>query len=242
MPQITLALISIVVNILLDVFLKKNITIAEVDYLKPFGSWFLITLFLMELLAMLIITLINSRKGLCYVVIIIFSIFSITDYTSVMYVQQTLAALIFGLLGYLCKPIIEHYSDSMSSLKGLGWFVLMIVLLLSQLNLPIAMYINQYGNKFNFVITALLAIYSILDISVSLKNTAFFQWCGRESIILYIFQFAIIRLVLSALTISIPSFQYDEYPYYFISFLFAMLLLIPLTRFSSKYFKFAFGR
>ena len=242
LPQITLALLSLFATILFDVLLKQSITINDVNILKPFGAWFLIALFLMEMIAVPMISIIKNRKVLAGATLLILGIFSITDYVGIMFVQQTLAALVFGLLGYLCKPWVDCFNELQSKAKGFGWIVLLIVALLSMLNEPIAMYLNLYGIKWLFVITSLLGIYAILDISVSIKNTAFFQYCGRESIILYVLQFCVIRIVLAVCTIFIPSFEYYQYPCFIISFLISMFVLIPMTWICAKYLKFAFGR
>lgn len=59
LPQVTLALLSITISILFDVVLKNKMSLSEVDFLSPFGTWFLIVLFLMEMLAIPIISLIK---------------------------------------------------------------------------------------------------------------------------------------------------------------------------------------
>lgn len=241
-PQVTLALICIAVTILFDVLMKRSISIIEVDFLKPFGNWFLITLFLMEMIAIPVITIIKNRKALVITTLALFWIFSVTDYESIAYVQQTLVASGLGLAGYLCKPWIERYNDSASKCKGFGWIVLLVVALLSMCNAPIGMYLNQYGNKILFVITSLIAIYGVFDVSVSLKNTSFIQWCGRESIILYVLQFSFIRVVLSVCTMIIPTFEYYQYPFFIFCFLVVLTMLIPATWFCGKYLKMLFGR
>ena len=89
LPQITLALLSLFATILFDVLLKKSITINDVNILKPFGAWFLIALFLMEMIAVPMISIIKNRKVLAGVTLLILGIFSITDYVGILFVQQT---------------------------------------------------------------------------------------------------------------------------------------------------------
>lgn len=194
------------------------------------------------MLAVQIVSIIKNRIVLVGVTLLVFGIFSITDYADIIFVQQTLAALVFGLLGYLCKPWIDCFNESPSIVRGWGWIALLIVAMLSMLNDPIAMYLNHYGNKLLFVVASLLGIYAIFDISVSIKNTAFFQFCGRESIILYVLQFCIIRMVIASCTMLIPSFEYYHYPCFIISFLISLAVLLPMTWLCAKYLKFAFGR
>lgn len=212
-------------------------TLAEVDYLRPFGYWFLITLFLMEMLAIPLVTLVRNKKVLAIITIILFVLWCGVDYTAISYVQQTLAALIFGLAGYLSKPLLVKHKP-----KNLGWITLLTVAVMSMYNDPIAMYLNEYGNKIWFLLVALLGIYSVFDISVSLRNTNFFQWCGQESIILYVLQFSVIRVVVAACTMLIPSFSGSLYPCYIIAFFIVLIILIPCTWVCSNYLRFAFGR
>lgn len=196
----------------------------------------------MEMIAIPMITLIKNKYVLFFALIIFVALFCVIDYREVRYVQQTLAALMFGFTGYLCKPLLDKYNSYKSSFKGMGWITLLIVAILSMYNVPVGMYINQYGNKAIFIITSILAIYSVFDIAVSLRNTSFIQWCGKASLILYILQFSIIRVVISICSKMLPSVEYSQYPCYIITFLIVMAILVPATCFCQRYCKFAFGR
>lgn len=241
-PQITLGVVSIISILLFDVLLKKSISISEVNYLHSFGGWFLITLFLMEMILGPIITFVKNRIFIVIIALSFCLLFCLVRNTDIQYIQQTLAAVIFGLLGFLFRPLIEKYEKGTIRLKGFGWLALLIVIFLSQYNEPVGMYINQYGNKILFLLTAIIGIFGVLDISTSVKNIAFLQWCGRESIIIYVIQFAVIRSVKATFNSFFPAFQSSHFPYYIIVFIVAMVVLIPITWLSSKYLYFAFGR
>lgn len=122
---------------------------------------------------------VKNRKLLGLIAVLVFIVFYFTKYTGIQYVQQTLAALVLGLLGYITRPWMDKYNESVSKYKGMGWLALLLVALLSAYHDPVGMYINQYGDKLLFLLTSLIGIYAILDISVSLKNTTFYSGMGK---------------------------------------------------------------
>lgn len=239
LPQITLGLICIATTILFDVIIKRTIGITDVDYVTPFGNWFLPTLFFMEMAMLPIIFNVKDRKLLGVITVLVFTVFYFTKFTGIQYVQQTLAALIFGLLGYITRPWLDKYNESVSKYKGMGWLALLLVALLSTYNEPVGMYINQYGNKLMFLLTSLIGIYAILDISVSLKNTTFLQWCGQVSIIIYILQFFLIRV---GMFISSYMTGGNNHCGYIMTFFIVMILIVPMARVCNDYLPFLFGK
>lgn len=161
---------------------------------------------------------------------------------SIVYFNQTIAALVFMLLGYIARPILDNLMIKNIFLKGYGWIGLLVCCIFSTYNQPIAMYLNEYGNKTLFIITSLLGILSICDIAISIKSSDFLRWCGRVSIILYVFQFSVIRLVMTLLNRLMPGFVYNEYPFFLYTFLFVLIILVPLTILCNKYLGWAFGK
>lgn len=242
LPQVTLGLLSIATTVIFDVALKHSIGLSDVGYLTPFDNWFLPTLFLMDMIIIPIITYIKSKRIISFIALLAFVFFAFTEYQDIHYVQQTLAATFFGLCGYLTRHYLDAINEGCSKYKGMGWIALLIVALLSACNDPIGMYINQYGNKLMFLLTSVLGIYGVYDLSISVKNSSFLQWFGRQSIILYILQFAVIRVVIAFTSMLIPNFIFDSYPSYILSFLLSLLMLVPSTLICSKYLKFAFGK
>lgn len=242
LPQVTLGFFSIATTIIFDVALKHSIALEDIDYLTPFDNWFLPTLFLMDMIIIPTITYIKSKRILSFIALLAFLLFAFTEYQEIHYVQQTLAATFFGLCGYLTRHNLDVINESCSKYKGIGWIALLMVALLSACNEPIGMYINQYGNKLMFLLTSVLGIYGVYDISISAKNSSYLQWFGRQSIIVYILQFAVIRVVIAVTSMLIPNFIFDSYPFYILSFLLTLVILVPSTLFCSKYLKFAFGK
>ena len=239
-PQITLGVLLIIVSVVFNVIIQKNLTIKEVDFISPFDNWFLPTLFFAELLLFPIIDHVSTRKGLVVLLFILIVCFFLVSYNAIHYVQQVLCALLFSLAGFISRPWVEEYISRFPI--GYGWLALIIVAIVSTYNVPVGMFMNQYGNKGLFLLTSFLGIYGIFDISISIRSNSFFEWSGQKSIILYVMQGCVIRFVEIILSIIIPGFQSLQYPNYLITFVLVLLFLVPITFLCDKYFKFAFGR
>ena len=196
----------------------------------------------MELMVVPIITIVDNRKIQTVLTAIVFVIFYYVSYKEIQYVQQVLAASVFCLFGYITRPWLDKFATGNHRFKGFGWIALIIVAILSTMNETVGMYINQYGNKVMFLLTGIIGIYAIYDFSISLKNTSFIQWCGRQSIIIYILQFALIRFVIALQGMLSSNFCFDVYPSYMVTFIIVLTLLVPITKFCDKYLKFAFGK
>lgn len=241
-PQITLGLITFCSIYVIDVTLTKKMSLSDISFGSLFGYWFLPVLFFMYMFMFPIISLIRSRRTTIIIAFTLYVVFLITEYNGIPYVQQTLSALVFGFSGYLLRPYLDKYLVSKSSYKGLGWISLMLCAIISFYNEPVGMYINQYGNKFLFTLTSVLGIYTIFDISVSLRNSQFLQWCGKESIIIYVLQFVTIKIVMALLSSIVPGFCYNNYPFYITTFLTVLVILVPIVWLSDRYLWWAFGK
>ena len=241
-PQITLTLITLCSIYVIDVILTKKMSLSDISFGSLFGYWFLPVLFFMYVLMFPIVSLIKSRRTIINIAFALYVVFLITEYNGITYVQQTLCALVFGFMGYLIRPYLDKYLASKSLYKGLGWVSLLLCAIISFYNEPVGMYINQYGNKFLFTLTSVLGIFFIFDISVSLRNSLFLQWCGRESIIIYVMQFLVVRIVMALLSSIVPGFFYSIYPFYIITFLTVLVILVPIVWFSDRYLRWAFGK
>lgn len=217
-------------------------SLSDISFGSLFGYWFLPVLFFMYVLMFPVVSLIKSRRTIINIAFALYVVFLITEYNGITYVQQTLCALVFGFMGYLIRPYLDKYLASKNLYKGLGWISLLLCAIISFYNEPVGMYINQYGNKFLFTLTSVLGIFFIFDISVSLRNSLFLQWCGRESIIIYVMQFLVVRIVMALLSSIVPGFFYSIYPFYIITFLTVLVILVPIVWFSDRYLWWAFGK
>ena len=239
-PQITLCVITLATTVLLDVVLSKSTSLAEIDIFNVFlQMWFLPVLFCMELIMILILCFCKKRYILLLITIGIVLIFNNTDYSTYNIVQQTLGALVFGLIGFLLRPSLDCYTQLNTLYKGLGWLLLMLVAFLSVYNEPIGIYINQYGNKLVFIIIALIAILAIADISLSICNSRFLQWLGKNSIFIYVIQFLIVRIMVAIFSRLIPE---TGYPYYFLPFFVSLFICVCLVPMLNRYTPLLFGK
>ena len=117
-----------------------------------------------------------------------------------------------------------------------------LVAILSYYNQPIGMFLNEYGNKVMFLVTAILGVFATLDLSCVLANSKKLAWFGKNSIIIYVTHFQILGVVNWVLQRVFDSLIYGHYPYYVIVFLILLLIEIPVIIFCQKYIPFLFGK
>lgn len=226
--------------ILLDVFLSKRSSLTDVNLISLFlNMWFLPTLFCMELIIIPILQFIKNRLLILIISIGVILLFCITDYSQYHIVQQTLCALIFGLIGFLLRPYFDRYTQSNFYFKGWGWLSILLVAFLSVYNEPICIFVNQYGNKLFFITIALIGIMSIADLSLQIRNSDFLEWLGKNSIYVYVIQFMITRIVVAVFCRIMHS---SGYPYYFISFFASLFLCACFVPLLNKYTPYLFGK
>ena len=65
---------------------------------------------------------------------------------------------------------------------------------ISAVNTPIAMYENNYGNIILFFIGAIFGIVFVCELSKCLEKNALLGWYGRNSIIVYVLHFSMIKI------------------------------------------------
>lgn len=240
-PQLTLTATQIATAFILEVLLAHVHTWRQINYLDYLITWFLPVLFIAYVFFIPILMAKNIKYPKLTLVFLGIAFYAIPN-INVIYVNQVTAALVFMFLGYTLRPFLDKFLIEDSKFKGYGWLGLILCCIVSTYNQPVAMYLSEYGNKTLFLLTSLLGIYSVWDISVSIKETEFLRWCGKVSIILYVFQFSIIRISMTLLNRILPSFSYNEYPFYLYTFLLVLIILIPITLYSDRYLGWAFGK
>lgn len=239
-PQVTFAVVNYVTFVAIE--WVKGTPPSALAFLNFLTAWFLLALFAMFILMYPILSLVKSRVAVALLALAIFAAFCFTDYNDLVVVQQTMAALVFGLLGFLCRPCLDKYAVSESSFKGYGWLSLIVCTIIACFNDTVFMYINEYGNKLLFALTSVLGIYSIVDISVSLRNTNFLQWCGINSIIIYVLHFPMFRVSGVVCREFGSSFPGGAYVLSLIAFIVVLLIVSTAVVFCNKYLWWAFGK
>lgn len=244
-PQLTLGVITIIESIVFDVIFMHRLELSEVNYLPFITSWFLPTLFFMETIIYIVLKLSKERKLILLLTLIITSIlFIVVSYNKIQYIQQILAAMIFGFLGFILKPTLIYFSQSkIAGYGSISFFILCLVFIASKFNEPIGMYKNQYGNKVIFILIAIIGITTIYLFSILIKTDRVFTFIGKNSICIYVTHFLVLKLIRGIVNrIDFVGMHADSYPYYFITFLITMLIEIPCIVFICRYIPFIVGK
>ena len=114
-----------------------------------------------------------------------------------------------------------------------------LITVLSLYNKPVLMYENSYGNVLISLVTAFLGYYVLSDIAKLMHENAFLQWCGINSIIIYVVHFSIVQGMRGVLVRVLPL---PMEILGWIVFVVAGLIILAVGKICERYFMFAFGK
>lgn len=111
-------------------------------------------------------------------------------------------AFLFYYCGFFLRDRTLVEDKSHSQAQGmLILFLLAALYVLSQVNAPVKMYENSYGNYFIFLMTSFMGIYTVLEGARLIKNSNLLREMGRCSIAIYVWNYLFIgilyRLIMS---------------------------------------------
>lgn len=244
-PQLLLAAVIFIEQLLICIVKKDVSVILEIDISSLLLGWFLIVLFVAEIIIYWILKFIKKRLYIALVTVVFFVGFLLCN-IDIMYLQQILCATFFALLGFLFRPIIEHYHKKNNS--GYLLPLLFLVAVLSHINTsPVGMYMNQYGNKFIFIIGAFLGIVAVADLSFLFNDFKPLQFFGKNSIIIYVTHRLLLTIISSLFNKMLVFFIGTAglnrlYPWYFLPWLIVLLLEVPLILFCNRFTPWLFGK
>ena len=230
-PHVILSVLMIVESIIFDVFLFHRFSLWEVNYLVIFQSWFLPTLFFMEIVCYGILKLSEKGRFVLPAAILVFCVaFILTSYNGIQYVQQVLCATFFGLVGIAIKSfLLSDKASNIIKYSCCGLFLIPALAILSSFNLPVGMYMNQYGNKIVFLTTSFLGIAATFVIAKTINKNQALEFFGKNSIYIYVTQAFVLRCIMGVVNrLPFVNMNVSSYPYYFIVFILAMLVEIVL--------------
>lgn len=224
-----------------------------------FDYWFLPVLFLVSVLylALTMVLDLTKSKGLIITVavdivaIIVLLLFS-QNGIEITYISIVPMAFFFYICGYVfgsrrekIKTFKEKLGFRNSYINGfIGTILVIVFFCVVDLNSPVAMYDNEYGNLLLFAVTALLGIAGVWGIAGWLRDSSYLNWCGRNSIVIYVWQFAICKICRAAmmrLTVLILPGRSELF--WFLSATIAVLfIIVPIVLFSNKYAPWLYGK
>ena len=252
LPLLVYVACEVFVEVFIDVFWRQSKTFVDIDWLGKFTSWFIWTIFFMQLLLYgcnrlmeRVFASCSVKRGKTYAkagLLVVFTVgFLLCSYKGIPIFQQVLGAGIFGTLGWLIGGVVENYAQK-QKLHGIGCVLLPLIIVLSYYNKPILMYINDYGNKYMFIFTAILGCLCALDISMFLREHTILRFFGQNSMIVFVTHFSV-RVVLNLIIARIPFLQ-EAAPYvrYWCAFFALMLIETIIVLFINKFMPELFGK
>ncbi len=213
---------------------------------NDFLTWFLIVLFYVSILFFFLqkMKVLGSVLGKVLVILADFVLIIGMNYwniTTMLHLEIVPMAFLFYYLGYRVKC----YDRKIASNKNSCWIFLgPVVVAISAVNTPVAMYENNYGNIFLFLTGAVSGIVFVCEGAKCLKKNDLLGWYGRNSIIIYILHFSMIKVLHffgKKVFPQIAQCNY-RYPFNWCYFMAISLLIIPLILFCNRFIPFLFGK
>ncbi len=186
----------------------------------------------------------DSRLGKVIVLIVDFSLIigiNCLNITTLLHFEIVPMAFLFYYLGYCVK----HYNWEISSNKTSCWiFLIPVVVVISLVNNPVAMYENKYGNMFLFLVGAISGIVFVCELAKGLEKNVLLGWYGRNSIIVYVLHFSMIKILHFVGKKILPQIIQNNYnyPFNWCYFSIITLLMIPTIMFCNRFVPFLFGK
>lgn len=203
-PQITLSITIILLKG--GLWISEGKSLSEFDWISCFGYWFLPVLFICSVIFMVVSTMLNieeTKNRIAVGIVSLLVAFAVV-YTNVSsrfvvidWLIKSSVAVFFYFCGAFSKDMVLSVKQKSDAIHGLFIMVLLSVLLIiSQLNIPVKMYQNEYGLFPLFMVSSFLGILITIEISKKLANTAFLIIMGRLSIAVYVWNFLIVGIML----------------------------------------------
>lgn len=206
----------------------------EMVFEAPIGAtWFLATLFLVQLLFYLISKISKDDKDLfkfTFLCAIIGYVNSLSSYKfhSPFHLETVFTAVFFYFLGYIFFKYIHLFTKLFSKkylMCCLGILLLGISLLCIDVNSKISLHANIYGSIILFYISSLSLIFGlILFINTFLKKSYFFRKVGEYSIFFLIYHVFLISIYRH----FFPIFLSNNF-YFFLLAVIITILMFPLS-------------
>lgn len=243
-PQITLSVVCCVQSLLEGLAQGESLAAS----LSFSWGWFLSVLFMCTLLFILVTTLIKDTQFI-KIVLLIVSFFSILVVQNTTYSESSDSILVshlsilpvaffFFMLGNLLKNKIINQQQF-----PFGLLVLTVVVVLSNINSPVLMYLNEYGNIYLFIISAVAGIYGIIYLSRAFVNNYFLRRCGTLSVQIYVWNFLVVKIISHASKFIWGGYNIENNVVVFISgFIISMLILYGIANLTDQYLPYIYGR
>ena len=203
-PHILLSVTLILFNG--GLWLADGNRIVDFNLVSNLFYWFLPVLLSCSIMFMLLSSIMNLEKNKTRIMIVVASalcVYFSNKYpyalkTPVLYwVNIIPTAFLFYFVGFMLRNRLLAMKEELTSLNELVILVSIVALfVLTQVNSPVKMYKNEYGNYFLFLTASFMGIYMVLKIARLLENSVLLEEMGKLSIAIYVWNFCVIGFFL----------------------------------------------
>mgnify|MGYP004517990387 CR=1 FL=1 len=250
-PQLTLAILSLLYNFFIGRLVLHTATGEELNIFYCFFRWWFLlvmaqVVIFWEVLIRICKNHLIEAEGILFGICMIYTFIIPQGVSGSLYIAVTPVAFGYYLAGNLIHKVERILKDKQigEKITEKGNIVLLfissaLIIVLSLYNKPVLMYENNYGNVLIGLATAFLGYYILSDIAKLMHENAFLQWCGKNSIIIYVIHFSIVQGTRGILVrlLSLPMEILG-----WIVFVIAGLFVLALGKICERHFMFAFGK
>ena len=201
-PQLVLAA-TVVVMKAVPLILKGE-PLSRIAWWSGLGYWFLPTLFCCAVLFIVLSCLLDMNKWKIRIGVLIFTlvtivvvlyVFHIPNVCFKKYLKIVPVAFLFYQAGSYSKNFALSSGTERNPIIDIAIiFGFPLLYVLSQLNEPVKMYMNDYGKFPLFLVTSYLGTFLIIEVAKRIKDMQIFAKLGRMSIAIYVWNFLLVGL------------------------------------------------
>lgn len=199
------------------------------------GFWFVYDLLWINLIYIIVGKDIGKKSLGGGIILLLFLYLSYTDYKFHMKdtIEQICCGFLFFFLGDVFSRNIEKLIFVLK-FKYISYLIvgglILSIYIISQLNKPVLMAINQYGNPLFFLLSSFMGCVAIFCISYFIRSERFLEYVGVNSILFLFFHFIILNTSHVIFNKLIDGdFNNYEYPYFVFHFVIAVVVSCAIS-------------
>lgn len=172
-------------------------------------------LFCSEIVFQILCKVVSVNLKTCVLLVLISGLLQLLPVHTVIHIEIVPTAVSFLALGYSFKNLLTENHNLIEQIGKYGVVALPFVVLLAEINQPVMMYNNDYGNYALFILAAIMGCLVIIAMGKATQRSDVLQSFGRNSILIYVLHFRMTG-VLHFLISKVGSTSYDLYlsPFY----------------------------
>ena len=252
LPEVVLSSLCVLQAFML--WIKAGHNISDYNPWSDMINWFLPVLFICSVMHMTILTITRQIRPLYVNVTLLFVCLCLIpiatsnagDYDKISktwnIVVKLPIAFTYFILGNILKPMVLKESFSSKYWGIIDICIVCMLVIASNINEPVLMYKNVYGNILLFFMTSLMGAYMVLRISQKLKNCHFLTYAGTNSIAFYVWNFIAVFVTAFTLNKFFPDLMSTSVEIFTsIRFSLSIGIIFLITEITVKYIPFIYG-